>query len=278
VTDSSPTAGTNIADWLRRHDELPRLERELLLCHRLDATRAKLIAEPELTLSAADEQGLDADARRLLNGEPFAYIVGQRDFWDSTLKVTPDVLIPRPETETLVEQALTHIRPGDRVLDLGTGSGAVAIAIANAVDVRMTAVDQSAAALKVAGENAALQSASINFLLSDWYQNVTGLFNVIVANPPYVAEQDPHLPALTHEPRSALVSGPDGLNDLRLVIHQACDHLQPNGWLMVEHGYNQGQAVDSLFRRAEFRSMEMVKDLGDQPRVTLGQKGAADGR
>jgi release factor glutamine methyltransferase len=278
VTDSSPTAGTNIADWLRRHAELPRLERELLLCHRLDATRAKLIAEPELTLSAADEQGLDADARRLLNGEPFAYIVGQRDFWDSTLKVTPDVLIPRPETETLVEQALTHIRPGDRVLDLGTGSGAIAIAIANAVDVRMTAVDQSAAALKVAGDNAALHSASINFLLSDWYQNVTGLFNVIVANPPYVAEQDPHLPALTHEPRSALVSGPDGLNDLRLVIHQACDHLQPNGWLMVEHGYNQGQAVDSLFRRAEFRSMEMVKDLGDQPRVTLGQKGAADGR
>jgi release factor glutamine methyltransferase len=273
VTDNSPTVGLNVADWLRRHDELPRLERELLLCHRLEATRAKLIAEPQLTLSAADVQELETDARRLLNGEPFAYIVGQRDFWDSTLKVTPDVLIPRPETETLVEQALTHILPGDRVLDLGTGSGAIAIAIANAVDVRMTAVDQSAAALNVAEENAKLHSASINFLFSDWYQNVTELFNVIVANPPYVAEQDPHLPALDHEPRSALVSGPDGLKDLRLIIHNASNHLQPNGWLLVEHGYNQEQAVAALFRRAEFRSVEMVKDLGNQPRVTLGQTG-----
>lgn len=265
------TPSLNVGEWLHRHRTLPLLERQLLVCHRLNTQRAEIMTCPEQPLTATQQQDLDTDAARLTEGEPLAYIVGERAFWDCTLEVSPAVLIPRPETETLVEQALTRICPGDRILDLGTGSGAIAIALANTVEATIVAVDESEAALNIARSNAARLSTSIDFRLSDWYQNVSGTYQVIVANPPYVAEADPHLPALAHEPRSALVSGSEGLDDLRLIIDGAVKFLADDGWLLVEHGYNQAAEVEALFLGARFSSVTMIRDLGNQPRVTVGQ-------
>lgn len=266
-----------LAGWLDRHRALPRLERELLLCHHLGVGRAQLIVEPERTLNPGSLERLDADARRLAAGEPLAYLTGERGFWDFTLRVTPDVLIPRPETETLVEAALARLQPGDRVADLGTGSGAIAIALVRSADVTVVAADVSPAALRVARDNAARLNAAVTFVESDWFAGLDGRFEVIVANPPYVADGDPHLAALTHEPAGALVGGPDGLSALRHLIRQAPAHLTPGGWLLVEHGYDQAEPVRALFEAAKFTAVALITDLGGQPRVTAGRLGADHG-
>jgi release factor glutamine methyltransferase len=188
------------------------------------------------------------------------------------LTVTPAVLIPRPETETLVEQALSRIRPGDRLLDLGTGSGAIAIALARHTESTVVAIDRSEAALTVARANAARLDVDVEFKLSCWFEDLDGVFNLIVANPPYVAAADPHLPALRFEPAEALIGGPDGLLELARIITGAPDYLNAQGWLLVEHGYDQAEGVAELFRRTGFKSIELVHDLGGQPRVTIGQR------
>jgi release factor glutamine methyltransferase len=221
----------------------------------------------------------DTLIQRRIQGEPIAYILGFREFYGLHLKVTPDTLIPRPDTEILVDTALSKMPASQnslRVLDLGTGSGAIALAIANKrprADV--LAIDASENALKIAQENAnALQIANVQFLSSHWFGALhQQRFDVIVSNPPYIEDADPHLAQgdLRFEPLSALASGKDGLHDIRMIIDQCLVHLKPQGWLMLEHGYNQATAVANLMSEAGLVGISTHKDLGGNDRVTVGQ-------
>jgi release factor glutamine methyltransferase len=277
MADPATDTAESIGHWLEVHRDLPRLEAELLICHHLGIGRAKLLTSPDHPIEPLCVSDLRRDAERLRAGEPLAYVVGERGFWDFTLTVTSDVLVPRPETETLVEQALEHIRPGDRILDLGTGSGAIAIALARSVrgmerGPEILAVDRSERALELAAENAARLNAEVVFRHSDWFDNVSECFDLIVANPPYVAEGDPHLASLRFEPTDALVSGEEGLDDLERIISATPAHLKPGGWLLVEHGFDQSVRVRDLFSTAGFLNIDTVRDLGNQPRVTFGRR------
>jgi release factor glutamine methyltransferase len=222
----------------------------------------------------------EIDVARLVAGEPLAYVLGEQPFHDRTFVVTPDVLIPRPDTEVLVACALDHLPPHSEagVLDLGTGSGCIAITVAlERPRVHVTALDASPAALQVAMLNAKrLAADNVRFLHSDWFEAVAGKrFDLIVANPPYVAAGDPHLVGLRHEPMSALVAGGDGLDDLRHIVARAPDHLVPGGTLVVEHGYDQRDAVLELFREAGFTDWLGIDDLAGRTRVVVGRLAVA---
>lgn len=260
-----------LSGWLDGQRELPDSDLHFLLQHRLGLDRAGLMLHRDRPLTADLLKVLTADTARLRQGEPLAYVLGEWSFWDFELRVTPAVLIPRPETETLVEAALARAEPGARILDLGTGSGALAIALARAGDFDLVAVDASDEALAVAAGNAADLHAAVTFLNSDWFSALSDRFDLIVANPPYVAEGDPHLPALDYEPMEALVSGPEGMNDLNRIIAQAPGFLVTGGWLLVEHGFDQEEAVNAVFAAAGFEGIECLRDPGGQPRVTLGR-------
>lgn len=254
------------------------IESQMLLRHALGGvSRAWLISHDEQALTPEQSGLYQALLSRRLRGEPVAYLLGQREFFGMSLAVTPDVLIPRSDTETLVEAALARI-PQDEprtVLDLGTGSGAIAIAIAiHRPQARVTAIDRSPGALKVAGDNARnLGASNLEFLQSDWFGGLAdGKFDVIVSNPPYIAERDPHLQQgdLRFEPRTALASGPDGLDDIRIILEHAPAYLQPHGWLMLEHGYDQAAKVAALMNEAGWKSVGHAADLAGIDRVTLG--------
>lgn len=252
-----------------------RLEVQYLLQHVLHKPRAWLLAYPEHTPDAAqlmDYQGL---LQRRLQGEPMAYLLGVREFFGLNFRVTPATLIPRPETELLVEHALQRIPPQQpcRVLDLGTGSGAIALSIANARPAaEVVAVDASLAAIAVARENAQrLGLSNAVFLRSDWFGSLgEQRFDLIVSNPPYVAAGDPHLQQgdLPFEPLSALASGADGLDDIRRIISQAAAHLRPCGWLLLEHGYDQAGRVRELLLQAGFGEVYSACDLSGIERVS----------
>ena len=215
---------------------------------------------------------------RRARGEPVAYLNGQKEFWSLALAVTPDVLIPRPETELLVEEVLARVRPSRRadILELGTGSGAIAVALASELPhCAIVATDLSAAALSVAEHNRQkLALENIAFCLGHWFQAVSSRrFDLIVANPPYIAADDPHLGQgdLRFEPTAALVSPPDGLTDLGLIITGAPAHLNAGGMLLLEHGYEQAAAVRDLFKRNRFVSVATRRDFGGNERVTGGR-------
>jgi release factor glutamine methyltransferase len=261
-----------LSGWLADQGELPESDLYFLLRQRLGMDRAGLVRYGDEPLKPDILDMLSADVARLYAGEPLAYVLGEWSFWDFDLTVTPAVLIPRPETETLVEAALERVGGNARALDLGTGSGAIAIALARA-GLDVVAVDESPSALEIASGNAARLKACVTFAASDWFSAVSGPFDLIVANPPYVAEADSHLPALSHEPVDALVSGPEGLDDLERIITRAPGYLGTGGWLLVEHGYDQEPAVRELFARAGFQAIECRQDLAGQPRVTLGRQG-----
>ncbi len=265
-----------MASWHERHAGLSRLERDSLIYHHLGLDRAAGLMEPNRIIEPEAVNRLETDSQRLQNGEPLAYILGEWSFWDFDLKITPAVLVPRPETETLVEAALARCRPEDQILDMGTGSGAVAIALARASKADITALDVSREALCIARENAERVGAAVRFLHSDWYGGIDGTFDLIVSNPPYVAEQDPHLADLGYEPEQALVSGSEGLDDLTRIIRQAPEFLVTGGWLLVEHGYDQAEPVAALFTAAGFEEITLIRDLGDRPRVTAGRKPERD--
>lgn len=250
-----------------------RLEAELLLAHALGVDRAWFFAHAEDRPEAAAIERFEALLARRASGEPVAYILGRRDFWSLPLEVTPATLIPRPETELLVELALERLPKGGSVLDLGTGSGAIALAIASErPDASVVAVDASASALAVATSNAArLGLQRVIMLESDWYAAIGAQrFDLIVSNPPYVEAGDPHLGEgdLRFEPPSALASGPDGLDDIRRIASGAAQHLVPSGWLLVEHGWNQGPAVRDIFVGAGLSHAFTAQDLEARDRVT----------
>jgi release factor glutamine methyltransferase len=253
---------------------LVRVDAQILLLHALARPlhdRAWLLAHDTDLLTEAQQQNWDQALQRRLQGEPVAYITGRKDFFGLTLNVDARVLDPRPDTEILVEWALELLPSGQptRVLDLGTGSGAVAVALQHhRPAAQVTAVDASADALAVASANAQRLGLPVQCVLSHWMDAVPGPFELIVSNPPYVAEGDPHLAALTHEPLSALTSGTDGLDDIRQIIAQSPSRLAPGGWLLLEHGWNQADAVQALLRTAGFVQVQSRRDLGGIERCT----------
>jgi len=254
------------------------LDAKVLLAHVLECNRAWLAAHETDGLTQDEASAFAALCNRRRAGEPVAYLTGTREFWGLTLGVTPDVLIPRPETETLVEFALSKLPRNRalRVLDLGTGSGAIALALAhdrpNSV---VLATDHSDAALAVARGNALrLNLTNVAFAAADWYAGIPpGTFDLIASNPPYIGAVDPHLQEgdLRFEPVSALSPGVDGHAALRAIIGGAREHLAPGGWLAVEHGYDQSDAVQALFRDAGFADVVTLRDLAGIPRVVAGQ-------
>lgn len=249
-----------------------------LLCQQvLNVNRAWLISHETDALEANQQAAFEVLVQRRLNGEPIAYILGAREFYGLPLKTTPATLIPRPDTETLVEAALAKV-PHDsnfQILDLGTGTGAVALAIASQrPQTKVIAVDASTEALKVAIENAqSLNLSNVHLIESNWFSAlVSEKFDVIVSNPPYIAQDDEHLKLgdLRFEPLSALASGVDGLDDIRKIIQDAPDYLNPNGWLMLEHGYDQAEAVAALLTARGFNQIDHAKDIAGTQRVTFG--------
>ena len=258
------------------NNEEAALEAQLLLQHVLNVNRAWLIAHEEDALQPNIHAAYRALINRCVKGEPIAYILGVREFYGLNLKVTPATLIPRPDTETLVDAALAKIPQNQsyQILDLGTGTGAIALAIAHSrPQAFVTAVDTSANALKIAQENAQnLNITNIKFVRSDWFsalQNQT--FDMIVSNPPYIEQNDAHLSQgdLRYEPITALASGQDGLDDIRRIIANAPQHLNPHGCLLLEHGYNQAESVAALLKNAGFSEIKTIKDLGGNDRMTL---------
>ncbi len=255
-----------------------RIEVQCLLQYVLGVPRSYLLAHPEESLEQAQQDAYATLLARRLRGEPMAHLLGEREFFGLTFKVTPDTLIPRPDTELLVEQALLRMPKGRtwRVLDLGTGSGAIALSIAHArKDVEVVAVDASEGALQVACENARhLDIRNAVLLLSDWFSALEGqLFDLIVSNPPYIAVGDEHLARgdVRFEPLSALASGSEGLDDIWRIIAAAPRHLTKEGWLLLEHGYDQAEAVRTLLGQNGFFGVFSERDLAGIERVSGGQ-------
>ena len=268
---------------------LDRLDAQLLLLHVLGKPahdRAWLLAHDTDSLSLALRAMFDACVQRRAVGEPLAYITGHKEFYGLDLRVDTRVLVPRPDTETLVDWALEVLAPAiaqltltnttatcpAAVLDLGTGSGAIALALkATRPELTVRAIDYSDEALAVAHANAQRLHLDVQFQQGSWLEGIAGKFQAIVSNPPYIAAQDEHLSALTHEPLQALASGDDGLHDLRQIISQAPAHLHAGGWLLLEHGYDQASAVRDLLRAAGFSHVQSRQDLNDIERCSGGQ-------
>ena len=256
----------------------PDLEAAMLLCHLLEKPKSHLYAWPEAQLTQAQQLQYQQLIEQRRQGTPIAYILQQREFWSLPLRVTPDTLIPRAETELLVEQAIHRLQEWQNpsVADLGTGSGAIALAVSSErPDARVVATDLQQAALDVATENARrLGLQNLAFHAGDWCDALPEgeRFDVILSNPPYIESADPHLSQgdLPYEPRSALVSGDDGLDAIRTIIDQAPARLKQNGWLILEHGYNQADAVRQLMQSAGMSGIASHRDLAGQPRVTEG--------
>ncbi len=255
---------------------LSRLDAQLLLGDVLARSRAWLLAHGDDAVDAERQAAFATLCTRRLAGEPVAYLLGRREFFGLELRITADVLDPRPDTETLVEWALALLAgmgPEPTVVDLGTGSGAIALAVRSACpQARVIAIDASAPALDVARDNAARLGLPIDCRHGHWLQPLGAqTANLLLSNPPYLAESDPHLPALAREPRQALVAGADGLRDLRHLAGAAPAHLKPGGWLLLEHGADQADAVADSLRQAGFDEIEHRWDLGGHRRCTGGR-------
>ena len=257
--------------------DIDRVDARVLACHLLGVGRAWLMANPMHVLTESQDAQYDSLVARRAMGVPVAYLVGTREFYGRDFEVGPAVLIPRPETETLVEAALARLGPGADVLDLGTGSGALAVTLAcERPGAAVHAVDSSAEALALARANAARHGAKVEFALGNWYEPFAGRrFDVVVANPPYVAAGDHHLAEgdLRFEPRGALTDGsPDGQDAIRAIVAGAAAHLKSGGWLLIEHGYDQARDARALLEAAGFTDLVSIPDLAGIARVSGGRR------
>lgn len=266
-------------DKLNKVSETPKLDAELLLAHVLQVNRSYLYTWPEKIPTSPQQAEFQALVNKRREGTPIAYLLGQQEFWSLTLRVNEHTLIPRPETELLIELALAKLaacKQHAKIADLGTGSGAIALAIAKerSSDV-VYATDQSKEAISIAEYNAhQLALSNITFLQGEWCKALDSHdFDMIVSNPPYIAEKDPHLNQgdLRYEPTAALVSGEDGLADIRIIITQAREYLKPGGWLMLEHGYDQAEKIAKLMQSQGYEDISSHKDLTGHLRVTVAQ-------
>lgn len=260
------------------NSDTPHLDAEVLLAFVLNKPRVYLRTWSDKCVNDEQLKFFSDLIQQRIQGIPIAYLTGTREFWSRDFKITPDVLIPRPDTELLIELCLTLIKnQALSVLDLGTGSGIIAITLAaECPSVKMLAVDNSESALIVAKYNAdQYQLTNIEFCQSNWFSTIAKQqFDLIVSNPPYIAEYDEHLNKgdLRFEPKSALISDNHGLNDIEHIANNARDYLNNNGYLLVEHGYNQAQAVQTIFKTADYQHIKTYYDLSEQARVTLGVK------
>jgi len=285
MNPSSITQCLQLSTELDAVSDSARLDIELLLCHVLKKNRTYLFTWPDKTLSPEQAEEFLQFFNRRKSGEPIAHILGQREFWSLPLSVNNSTLIPRPDTELLVELVLElfvdDVPQQKRMcLDLGTGTGAIVLAIASEKpEWQLVGVDRSVDAVALAEKNrSALQFANVQILQSDWFSAIPAQqFDVIVSNPPYIDPQDPHLDQgdVRFEPRSALIADNQGLADIELIIQQSWNYLCEQGWLLLEHGYDQGQAVRDLLIARGFAQVETRTDLGGNERVTLGRKGGA---
>jgi release factor glutamine methyltransferase len=268
------TAGDSIGAVLASLP-LDPLENRILVCHALSLPRVALITQSERALSKQEAQALSSLVERRLAGEPIAYIVGRREFYGLDFEVNDAVLIPRPDTELLVELALERMPPRGRLLDMGTGSGAIAVSVAHTrPDAAVTALDVSGAALDVARANADAHGAKVRFLRSNWFKALgEERFDVIASNPPYIASGDPHLVQgdLRFEPNMALTDQADGLSALRTIIQGAGAHLEPDGWLLLEHGYDQSAQVREMLAAQGYTQVQSWRDLAGIERVSGGR-------
>jgi release factor glutamine methyltransferase len=279
MTSCAIAAGSTLGA-LQIQPLLGPLENRMLLCHVLGLSRVQLITQSERVISGDEAAQLSTLIERRWNGEPMAYLVGQREFYGLPFLVNPAVLIPRPDTELLVDLALERLPQRGSVLDMGTGSGAIAIALAHTrPDAKVTALDVSVAALAVARHNADLNGVSLNLLASNWYDALGDqTFDLIVANPPYIASGDIHLSQgdLRFEPIAALTDHLDGLSALRRIVQGAPQHLVPHGWLLMEHGHDQAAAVRALLNDAGHAEVQSWQDLAGIARVSGGRVGKPD--
>ncbi len=254
----------------------PRLDAELLLSYVTGLSRTSFRAWPERQVTASEAKRFEALVQQRASGHPVAHLLGEQEFWSLPLKVNASTLIPRPDTECLVEAALGLPLPDSaRVLDLGTGTGAIALALASERGRwQVLACDAVASAVELAAENARRLDLPVTVVLSHWFDNLpAGRFDLIVSNPPYIASGDRHLGEgdVRFEPASALVAGEDGLDDIRVIAATSTEWLNAGGWLVVEHGFDQGDAVRELFLQAGLVAVETRRDYGDRDRLTLGQ-------
>lgn len=273
-TTSRPRLDAVLREARERIDDV---DARVLLAHALERSPAWLFAHGDDPIDEQSLQRFETLLARRAQGEPVAYLTGRRAFWSFELMVSPQTLVPRPETERLVELALERLPSGQalRIADLGTGSGAIALALAHERPrAQVVAVDMSVGALDIARANAReLDLRNLEFRQGDWLQPLAGeRFDLIASNPPYIAEADPHLDALRYEPEPALSSGPDGLDAIRTIARAAPAHLRSDGWLLLEHGWDQGAAVRGLLQAAGFDSIETHRDLEHRDRVTLGRR------
>ena len=265
-------------EQLMRMALLPPLEMRMLLEHVLQLSRVQLITQSHRMIVEAEAQTLSQLLKRRLAGEPMAYLMGEREFFGLSFKVTPDVLIPRPDTELLVELALEKLPPSGRILDMGTGSGAIAVAISHTrPDATVHALDVSEHALVIARSNAQRHDATIHFLQSDWFAALsteTAAFDLIVSNPPYIVAGDQHLAEgdLRFEPIDALTDHADGLSALRILCQGAPQYLRSGGWLLMEHGYDQAAAVRDLLTQHGYTEVASWQDLAGIARVSGGRR------
>lgn len=273
ILEHARVSTMSFSQWRNSQQKLSRLECDLLIAHVTQMSRAQILARPEQSLSRDQLLQLDSFSTALESDTPLAYVLGEKEFFGLLLQVNAAVLVPRPETELLVELALQRLEPGHSVLDAGTGSGAIAIALAHSCQaLTVVACDNSEDALGVAAGNAQQHNAQIDFYRSNWFEQLpTTRWDVIVSNPPYIAANDPHLVSLKAEPSSALIADDDGMADLNTLIEQSPNFLNAGGWLMVEHGYDQAESVRAAMIKRGFKEVHSATDLGGIERVTQGR-------
>lgn len=280
MSEASPATIAQALAWAKQQG-LDRLDAQLLLANLFKADRVWLLAHDDQPLDAIQRSNFLDQVGARLQDIPLAYLLGEKEFCGLMLQVSPAVLVPRPDTEVLVAWALEILRgmaveSAPQVIDLGTGSGAIALAVKHAAPwVVMHMADLSDEALTLANANAKRLKLEVNAHLGSWWEAVPRLsFDLVLSNPPYIAGGDPHLPALRHEPQLALTPGGDGLSSLQIIVTGAAAHMREGAWLLLEHGYDQAEAVHQMLAAAGFESIQCRTDLGHQPRVSGGRRGA----